>query len=513
MSPSYSSFAEWAAAQNTQKVYAVETSGIKLADDSTISIFACSGHKTEKHNYLWDGTHNFSPCVLAIPRVRHMAQEFDGGESFASYGTLIFGTEKNRAIDTTGTVTWNGFIKGYSFAGRPVVIKIGGQGLDYSKWRKLQGYLGSPTKLSDLQLEVPVFSEAKEVFEKEIPPNTYDNSFPDDTEGQPKPLAFGELKNITPVLIDDTGFVYQVHDPAIGGIQSFDAVYVNGKQVTSGFTANTTQNTIDFSSDPQGSVTCDIHGSVLGGTYSALPGDIIKFIIQSVLGIDAEKIDSAAFTAYNTAVPYDVAIYCKTMLTAKTIIRSLISGLRTTWGTTRAGLYTIKRFGAPMGSSTLSLDKKDIIDIDMPSEQRIYWKVNVKGDRNWSLTTRPDDTVSVDRRQWLKEQFRERVASDSNIQARFGSAAKNTTFETHLVNLIDCETVAADLLSLMGTVRRRPKITAKMKLAQLDMVDEATITYDRWGLENGQDMTVVGMEEIHSLDPKMPSKIVVEGWF
>ena len=97
------------------------------------------------------------------------------------------------------------------------------------------------------------------------------------------------------------------------------------------------------------------------------------------------------------------------------------------------------------------------------AEDRLYWKVTLAGERNWSLNTSPAEAVPAGRRQWLARQFREREASSSAVRDLFPHTAQETRLETHLADLADCATVAGWWLELWGARRRRVCLDLKMQ--------------------------------------------------
>jgi len=450
---SYASYAEWAADYSTQKVHAVEMTVARVSDGATLDLFWTD----DSSGGAWDGSHFFEPYIKEIPRLVQKAQKATGGRSLAAYGNLVLGLVKSGTVDPAGGVTWNALLSEYAFWGRPITVKVGGPGLDYAKWGVvLAGYMGQPS-YNDQQVSVPVYSKAKAVMETEVPANVYDDAFPDSTQGKVKPVAYGQCKNIRPVLIDEAGFVYQFHDAAAyGAAQAVDAVYVNGLQVTSGFTVDLAAGTVDFGVDPKGTVTLDVRGAKPGGTYIHLVGDILREMLIAMGGVDSSDLDAAAFAAYNAAVPFTAGIYLSRKMKLARAIDSLVNGLLTIWGPDRRGLWGVRRFTEATGDPNLEVTDLDILanTFSVKAERRLYWKVAIAGDRNWSVNSNPHENTPADRVTWLAEKFREREASSSAVQALYPDTAQEKRMETHLADLADCATVAGWWLGLFGARRR-----------------------------------------------------------
>lgn len=95
------------------------------------------------------------------------------------------------------------------------------------------------------------------------------------------PLCFGECFNVTPLLISSalTGgttntLTYMVHD---GPIQEIIEIRDNGVPIYE-HTVNLSTGTFTLNKAPAGTITCQVRGSTLGGTYSTVASDIIKYI-------------------------------------------------------------------------------------------------------------------------------------------------------------------------------------------------------------------------------------------
>ena len=500
----FTSYADWAAGRSTKKIHTVEMTVVKVADSSTLDLFW-----TDDASERIDGWAQYcEPYLQSLPRVTHKASSVFSGSSLVSYGDLVLTMAREKTVDPAGHVTWNDLLSDYAFYGRPVTVRVGGPGLDYAQWGVvLAGYLGQPS-WTDSQVTIPVYSKAKLAAEREVPLNSYDSG---DAEGKAKPLCLGYCQSIKPVQTDADGLVYQFHDPTeLGAVKSVDAVYVNGLAVTSGFTLDLSAGTITFAGDPSGTVTLDVQGAQPGGIYVELPGDLVKAMLIYLGGVASGDIDTAAFTAYNTAVPYQVGIYITSKMKLSRAIDSLLSGLLTFWGTTRAGLWTIQRFTEPSGEPVAEFTDVEILEdsFSVDAEDTLLYKMTIQGNRCWTTDTNPAESVSADRREWLAEQFRQREAVSSATQSLFPDLAQTDSLETHLVDLDDCAAVAQWWLDLFGQRRFVANIAVKMQGVAVELGQVVRITSEAPMLSGGQLARVTSITENHGQD----NKVNLEAW-
>ena len=121
------------------------------------------------------------------------------------------------------------------------------------------------------------------------------------------PLVFGEVHNITPLLIDDTLHDYKVHNGAIESIIEFKD---NGVPISITPTLGT--GVARLANAPFGNITASVQGSK-PSTYSNQITDIIKNIVKNWGQVDKRltdaDIDGTNFTAFAAANTAPVGIY------------------------------------------------------------------------------------------------------------------------------------------------------------------------------------------------------------
>src|SRR5215207_2544331 len=127
---------------------------------------------------------------------------------------------------------YDDIVNRYSIDGRRIVVKVGAKGRGYdtfkvifdgtaSGWIVTQDALRIQLRDNGYKLAVPASTN--------LYAGTGELTGGSDLAGKRKPLAFGSVSNITPVLLLPSELVYQVHDGAVHGIP---AVYDRGSPLT-----------------------------------------------------------------------------------------------------------------------------------------------------------------------------------------------------------------------------------------------------------------------------------------
>ena len=486
-------YQDWAASYSKQPVLAVLPSIRRASDGLDVPL-----HLATDDSQIWDGVNYYTPGVRGIPKITRGTTGQDGGRGYPAYGNVEIAIEPGATLDVDRSLTWDAVLAGgWIFGGLPIQVLKGGPGLPWGSWREvITGRQDEPT-IDDKRLVLPANSRAEEVVGEQLPPNEYGDEVPEASQGKAIPLCWGPCRNIEPVLIGESPWVYQFNDPARGPVQAVDVVRRKGLAIAAGFTVDLDQATVSFASEPQGNITLDVRGMAPAGGYINLPGQIIRDILTRFRGVAAGELAAAAFTALDLALPWPVNLYLTSKQDVSAIFDSLLTGLLADWGTTRAGLWTVRRQELPAGDPVLVLEDSDLLDFTWKPETRLYWKATLAGDRNYTPSGSVDDAVAQADLQWLKEQWRERSASDEAIKALYPRAEETPTHQTHVSQLEHLALAAAGFLSRFGQGRRYMTATIKDVGLLVERGDPVLVCRNRFGLQAGRLGTVERITEDH----------------
>lgn len=342
--------------------------------DYLISIVAYTGSGTETFRYSGGG------CVYSgnyyEPRVKNpgslkilmFAEGTTRGRSQTGYGEV-------QLINTDGGL--DAFLN-YGFDGRSITISelldTGSIGIS---WVCFVEQVVFENDLMTIRIKDPQF-----VFNKSVQDTKYagSNTLPNGTEGtqdiqgQPKPLTYGEVFNITPVLVNTSRLIYQVND---GTVTSIPAVYDRGISLTLG-SAYASESAMfateplpgyyrcwlaggmfRLGATPAGTVTCDVVQGAAASDRTA--AQIAKLIMLRKLS--SGDLVAADFTTLDTANSSICGIYIKDETTIGDALDEVLGSVGAWYAFNSAGKLGVGRLTAPTGSAVASLTSSEILEL------------------------------------------------------------------------------------------------------------------------------------------------------
>ena len=490
-------FSDWVSARDLRAIYAAELIATKKDTLEDVALYwATSGG-------AWDGAHNFKKLIQKGPTITHLAQGLDKKTSLPSYGKLVAAGVENLWADSDRLISLDDLTNNYILLGRPITIKAGGPGLAYADWEVVISGVMEAASLDNKTISIAIKSKLAELLETQIPPNEYESggSIPDSIDGRSIPLVLGRCWNISPILINESTGLYQFNDPEFGPVQAVDTVRIDGAEVT-GLTVDLDAGTI---LSPGGRPTLDVRGRVstaLGG-YVELLGDLVNDALRTFASATAADLDTAAFTAFNTARPYAAGIYLTNKYTIKRVIDNLLTGTLSHFGNNRAGgLWSLYGWDAPAGAPALEIAGRDIKRDSYkrePDTNSPAWKVTIEGARNWTPTNSFDASVSEADKEWLKESFASQAASDAAISAAYDGKAKELgPHQTCLANKADLASLANLWLAMYGTERNKHTLTTRLGGLLCAPGDAVQVTRRRHEMSDGVLLRALGSSEDHA---------------
>ena len=421
-----------------------------------------------------------------------MSEAF-GGRSYVSVGELSVDNSDGDK-DAWVTKAWDG---------RDATIKIGDPTWDIADFRTiLSGVVDRLSIGDDYTLTLMLRDKQRTL---DVPIQTTLITSGEETD-QVVPLCYGEVFNVSPVLIDDTTHEYQVHE---GQIEDIVAVYVDGLATTLTITKDLTNGKFTLSGDPAGTVTADVKGHKPSGSYKTKPGEIIRAIVDRVLA-DPGDLDTSAFTQFDTDFNYTIGIYINSR---ENLLDVLDSVLPAGWyyGFDRDGKFTLAELQDPSGlTSTLTIDNLESHgDLGIQKADVPEWRVRVGYKRNWTtLNFGADSTVAESARPWFSAEWNKVAkAEDATVKTTHLLAQDPDVLPSSITGSANATTEATRLLTLFKTQRYTYRVGAYVAPLQVTVGSCVTLQDDRFSLSAGSKCVVTGITE-YLLD----NKIEVELW-
>ena len=316
-------------------------------------------------------------------------------------------------------------------------------------------------------------------------------------EGRPKPLCFGKCLNVTPVQVNPSLLIYQVHD---GPIQAIDTVYNRGVALGVGqYTVDLVRGTFTLLQAPgdSGVITADVRGDTLGGYVSTVAGIILR-VVATYGPLIAGDLDTASFTALDAANPAVAGLYAADQRTILDVLDELINSIGGFYGFDRSGKFEVGIFTAPSAGQpdAATFGPVEILEIEAQPTELPVWRQRVGYERNWTVQNSDAlaGAVTEARKAFLAEEVRLAVATDETVKTKFLLALDPEPWPTLLADQAAAQSEANRLLVLYGQRREMYRVTAKTQPYKLELNDQVVLDYTRFGLTSRR-FRVVGLEE------------------
>jgi hypothetical protein len=441
----------------------------------------------------------FEPRVVsALNFERHLFQRgLIGGRSIPNFGEIVL-ANADGGLDGLLTHGWDD---------RRVRVFLGGEDFSYGDFGLVFDGTAEQIEVTDQVLTVRL-RDWQHKLDKPVQGTLYAGTGGDeggsDLTGVRKPLAFGRVLNVRPVMVDPGAGRYQVHD---GAIDDADALYVGGIAYTHIVgTPVANQYAVDENvgfvtvggAPPNEQVTCDVKGAKPGGAYLETVADIVEEIVTSQGGLGADDLDTASFTALNTANNATVGIFVDgaSSKTVLEVLDELLASIGGYYGFDRSGKFQVGRLEAPGGTPAATFTNVEILEIDRPATALPVHRVRLGYQPNWTVQVefQLNGGATAGRRAFTARDFRHVTAQDGSVLTKHPLAG-DLEVKTLLDGSANASTEATRLLNLYKIDRDLFRVRVKTQPFALELADSVRLSYPRFGLEAGKGLRVIGLVE------------------
>lgn len=498
------------------KVYLVE---IKAATDSigteTTLYFSTEGYVTSPSETPPNQFFENRVKQPALMRRDIYANGTTMGQSRVGYGEVVL-------VNNDGGLD---YMLDYGFDGREIIIRYGDTDAAYpTEFTTILVGTMEQIELGWKEVVIRVRDRQAELAQKQIQTTKYagSNSLPNglegvegDIEGRPKPITYGKVFNVTPVLVNTSRLIYQVND---GAISSVDQVYDRGLALTKGvdYTSQADMETnapaagnfrvwpaggyFRITTNPTGQITADVVQGAAASNRTA--AQILKSIAVDRGGVVVGDVDSGDVTALDTDNSSEIGIYVDSESDIASVMDQVANSVGAWWGFDATGKLRMQRLEVPSGSPATVLTTTEILDIERTgtndADRAIpAYRVKVKY-KKFYVVQESDlaGAVTDVRRNELKLNYRESVAEDLTIKDKH-LLSPELEFETLLITAANAATEASRLLDIYKV--RRDVVTCRANLDTglanvLDLGDVVEVDIPRFGYSGGKLFRVIGIQ-------------------
>ncbi len=349
------------------------------------------------------------------------------------------------------------------------------------------------------------------------------------------PMAFGELHNVTPILVDKANLVYMLNYGTINGIVE---VRDNGIPLVlnKGYTVDVSKGTITMLYSPMGTLTVSVQGDATG-TYSNTAASLIRKLVISYgkvvpnpttgapttrsgtmipgssppIGypivtpspdrfVEGTDIDTANFDAFNSANTQPLGVYVPSKENLLSTCQWLANSVGASLCLTRSGkLKLLKLSSPPVGTPiVISKDMYKFGSLQIVDRTNVSGAIKLGYNKNWTVEANLLTDIPVEHRRIFAEEWSTIGVFNSTAITTYKLTGLPAQENTLLLTQYDAAIEAARRLSLWSVPHTIYKVTGTSVLLDLQLGDPVQLIGSRYGLTGA---TGVGVGTVISLQP------------
>jgi hypothetical protein len=332
-----------------------------------------------------------------------------------------------------------------------------------------------------------------------------------DLAGKPKPLAFGEVLNVAPPLVDSTKLIYQAHD---GPVQDIPDVYDRGVALTRGadYSSQSDLETtapaagtfrvwpaggyFRLGAAPDGTVTCNVEGDASGAGYVDTHADILLRILVDYAALFSTEIEPGSFSRLNTAAPGACGIWIGTdVRQISAVVDEILISAGAFGGFSRLGVFTVGQVDTPGGIVHGEITAEEISELErlpLPADlEPVIWRSSLGYQRNFTVQSDLAASVPAARVAFAAQEYRVVSQSDETIKSR-RLLARDLVAPSLYVNQADADTENARRFALWSSPRTPYRAAARPTSLPRELGQDVVMTHSRYGLAAGRFGRVIG---------------------
>ena len=299
------------------------------------------------------------------------------------------------------------------------------------------------------------------------------------------PLAFGEVHNATPLLVNPATLQYQVHAGAVEGI--FE-VRDNGIPVDAA--VDNAAGTFTLQHDSKGAVTVSLQGDKAGAytnTVSSLVRRLVTGYGKVTERFTEADLDTAGLAAFDAQHPAPVGLYAPDRLNVLEACRMLAGSVGAQLSMSRLGKLRLIQLALPAPGSEIEVRPQHMIERSLVPTGRtaVVGAVKLGFNKNWTVqrglvTNIPEEHKDMFASEWLTT-----TATDAAVQAAHRLNGEPKQEDTMLLRRIDASAEAQRRLDLWKIPRMTYEFEGMPELLLLELGQAIRVYHPRYGMQEG----------------------------
>ena len=417
---------------STERVYLLETT-VKDAGGTDVDV------RLSSHTVTIDG----------VPYDAHIVNPLNFGISLFQSDRLLGQTKfgAGTIVLANGDGDLDYLLAGAEWDNK-ITILVGHKTFERGDYREIFiGYTEQPTwDLNKVTLRI---RDAQVIFNRQLQQVLLANA--GDATNKPAPTSYGWTVNVSPTLLESdevaNTYKYKVHYEQVAKI----TVYFAGILATEGtdFTVDLANGEFTLLTNPLGVVTATVEAQ---SGYTA--SEIIKHIATDEGGLTwPDDFVVSSFDEVNIANPTELGLFVATDDSGMTVSQAIdwvITSIGGFWGFDRFSRLRIGIIGEPINPEK-TFTQNEILNITRKATPINSWRTRLNFRRNWTVFS--DNQIAGaagdSQREYLKQQYRTRIAEDPTVQAEHPLAV-DFEYDTLMTIRPDASTEAARQQALHG---------------------------------------------------------------
>jgi hypothetical protein len=309
-----------------------------------------------------------------------------------------------------------------------------------------------------------------------------------------KPIVYGEVHNITPLLTDSSMLEYMVSGEAVEQIIEVrdNGVPVAFTQV--GATYALPAGSFRLLKDPSGgTITCSVQGTkrtvnIAGSTstntytntISNTIADILKF---RGLTIAYSEIDTASFSTIGSEY---VGVYITDRINVLNICQDLAKSCAAVVTVSRAGKVKLVQLDIPT-SATITITESDMLlnTLNISSKLEVLAGIKLGYAKNWTVQNNLLTAIPQEHKDLYATEYLESRAVDPTVADNYDITTEPVLENSYLIDKTQADAVALKKLNLSKTQRKVFSVNCTARLLNTQVGDAVRIFSSRFGLQAG----------------------------
>lgn len=301
------------------------------------------------------------------------------------------------------------------------------------------------------------------------------------------PLCFGEVHNITPLLIDGTVLRYQCHG---GSTQWIFEVRDNGKPVA--VTTNQANGYFELLASPAGAITASVQGDNGGSDgYTNTVSGLVQRIVTGY-GVLANRftsadLDATSLGAFDVAHPQPVGIYVSDRANVLAAMQEIAGSIGAQPVVTRTGLLRLVQLNFPPLGAPTPIPQSSQIDrtLQVVGRSTVQAAVKLNYVKNWTVQAGLQTAIPAEHKEMFASEWWSVTAQDVNVAAQYKLTAEPVAQNTYLLTKEDALAEANRRLAIVKQPRTTYRFEGTAAHLELELGQAVTLYSNRFGLSAG----------------------------